>query len=168
MLWRQRPFWQQGGQGLSTLGARTSAVAALLLVLVGMAAVLHAEEKPRYAGPSEQGFLLPNGWTISPAGEQVPLTDLPLNIVPLSDSRRALVGSSGYNNHELVLVDLGTKQKLATQSVRQSWFGLALAQRRTASGGRAGAAIKCTRSTSAKISSPASARMKPTSKSRAN
>src|SRR5262249_20569094 len=32
--------------------------------------------------------LLPNGWAISPAGRQVPLTDLPLNILPLADGKR--------------------------------------------------------------------------------
>ena len=47
----------------------------------------------RYPGPTENGYLLPNGWTISPAGEQVTLTDLPLNILPLADNRHAVVGT---------------------------------------------------------------------------
>ena len=47
-----------------------------------------------YPGPNENGFLLPNGWTISPAGVQVELTDMPLNIRPLSDGRHVLVGTS--------------------------------------------------------------------------
>jgi YVTN family beta-propeller protein len=85
------------------------------------------QQQPQFPGPKAKGFLLPNGWTITPAGEQVPLADLPLNIVPLADGRRALVATSGYNAHELTLVDLDAKQKLATETVRQSWFGLALA-----------------------------------------
>ena len=40
---------------------------------------------PKKPGPTAEGFLLPNGWTIRPAGRQVPLTDLPLNILPLAD-----------------------------------------------------------------------------------
>ena len=56
--------------------------------------------------PTGRGFLLPNGWTISPAGDQVGLTDLPLNILPLADGRHALVGTAGYNAHQLSLVDL--------------------------------------------------------------
>ena len=34
------------------------------------------------------------------------LTDLPLNIIPLADNRHALVATSGYNKHELSLIDL--------------------------------------------------------------
>ena len=41
------------------------------------------------------------GWSRRP-GEQVPVPDLPLNILPLPDSRHALVATSGYNAHELV------------------------------------------------------------------
>lgn len=81
---------------------------------------------PRYSGPTKEGFLLPNGWTLSPVGDQVPLTDLPLNIVPLPDSRHALVGTAGYNAHELSLIDLETRAAVDRETVRQSWFGLAL------------------------------------------
>ena len=71
-----------------------------------LALPLLAQEKPRTAGPVEGGFLLPNGWTITPAGEQVSLPDLPLNILPLADGKHALVASSGYNDHDLSLIDL--------------------------------------------------------------
>ena len=81
---------------------------------------------PEYPGVKQSGFLLPNGWTISPAGEQVLLTDLPLNILPLSDGEHALVATSGYNRHELSLVDLSAKSVLVKETVQQSWFGLAM------------------------------------------
>jgi YVTN family beta-propeller protein len=102
------------------------------LILAGfLAAVvvpsLWSQEKPRLPGPSEQGFLLPNGWTVSPVGQQVILSDLPLNILPLADGKHALVATSGYNQHELSLVDLTAAKVVDRQTVRQSWFGLALA-----------------------------------------
>lgn len=84
------------------------------------------QEKPRFAGPTAQGFLLPNGWTISPVGAQVALTDLPLNILPLADSKYALVACSGYNPHTLSLVDLQSQQIVSKYSPTNSWFGLAL------------------------------------------
>jgi YVTN family beta-propeller protein len=84
------------------------------------------EDKPRFPGPTEKGFLLPNGWTLTPAGKHVTLTDLPLNIVPLADNQHALVATSGYNKHELSLVDLTTLKIVDQQPVRQSWYGLAL------------------------------------------
>jgi YVTN family beta-propeller protein len=86
-----------------------------------------AQEAPRYAGATAKGFLLPNGWTLQPAGEQVALADLPLNIIPLADSRYALAATSGYNAHELSLIDLQERKVVDHQTVRQSWFGLAIA-----------------------------------------
>jgi YVTN family beta-propeller protein len=90
-----------------------------------LAMPLLGEDKPRYAGPTDRGFLLPNGWTLTPAGRQVPLTDLPLNIIPLADGKRALVATSGYNDHELSVVDLDRGAVASKATVRQSWFGLA-------------------------------------------
>jgi YVTN family beta-propeller protein len=84
------------------------------------------QQAPQYAGAVERGFLLPNGWTLTPAGQQVPLADLPLNIIPLADSRHALAATSGYNAHELSLIDLADRTVVARQRVQQSWFGLAL------------------------------------------
>jgi YVTN family beta-propeller protein len=79
---------------------------------------------PKSAGSSEKGFVLPNGWVLTPAGRHVELTDLPLNIVPLSDNRRVLVGTDGYNRHLLSLIDLGQEKEVAKEAVGESWFGL--------------------------------------------
>ncbi|MFI5454790.1 MAG: bifunctional YncE family protein/alkaline phosphatase family protein [Isosphaerales bacterium] len=95
--------------------------------ILTFAAALQAQDAPRYAGLTSQGFLLPNGWTLKPAGQQIPLADLPLNIIPLADNRHVLTATSGYNAHELSVVDLADKKVVDRQAVRQSWFGLAVA-----------------------------------------
>jgi YVTN family beta-propeller protein len=84
-----------------------------------------ADDVSRTVGPTPDGFVLPNGWTISPAGRHVVLTDMPLNILPLNGGRSALVATSGYNKHELSVIDLTDGAVSAKASVRQSWFGLA-------------------------------------------
>ena len=103
--------------------------AAVVVGIAGLALTFvstsQAQEAPRYAGPTDKGFLLPNGWTLKPAGQHILLADLPLNIVSLADNRHVLVATSGYNAHELSLVDLEQKKVVDRQSVRQSWFGLA-------------------------------------------
>ena len=81
---------------------------------------------PQYAGPTTDGFLLPNGWKLTPAGEHFPLTDLPLNIVPLKNEPRVVVATSGYNTHALQVVDLATKKGVGRQAAWESWFGLAI------------------------------------------
>jgi YVTN family beta-propeller protein len=102
---------------------RTIALMTVLLTLLTLP--LWADDKPRFPGPTEKGFVLPNGWTISPVGQQVVLSDLPLNIIPLADNQHVLAASSGYNKHELCLIDLATQTVVDRQTVRQSWFGLA-------------------------------------------
>jgi YVTN family beta-propeller protein len=104
--------------------ARLVPLAVFASALVGWG--LLADDKPRFAGPTEKGFLLPNGWTLTPAGKHVTLTDLPLNILPLADNKYALVATSGFNKHELSLIDLAALKVVDAQTVRQSWFGLAM------------------------------------------
>ena len=101
-----------------------------LLVVLAVLGTVSAQEKQHcsVARPDRQrGFGLPNGWMLTPAGKcYVVLTDLPLNILPLRDSKHALVATSGYNKHELALIDLATQQIVDKQTVGESWFGLTL------------------------------------------
>jgi hypothetical protein len=85
-----------------------------------LCAFLGAEDKPSRPGPTARGFVLPNGWTITPAGRQVTLTDL-----PLTDGKHVLVATSGFNKHELSLIELESGRVVDRQTVRQSWYGLA-------------------------------------------
>jgi len=97
-----------------------------LAMTAALAQSLPAQDKPRFAGPTERGYLLPNGWTVSPAGDQVVTTDMVLDIRTTPDGKHALVASSGFNDHDLIVVDLASKQIVDKETVRQSWFGLAL------------------------------------------
>jgi len=103
---------------------------ALLLVVPLAALGLWADEpkagKPVVPGPTADGFLMPNGWHLTPAGKHIVTADLPLNIVALKDNRRALVATSGFNPHHLSLIDLVDGKILDRSEVIQSWFGLAV------------------------------------------
>lgn len=59
----------------------------LVVVCLISASVGFAEEKATYTGPTETGYLLPNGWHLTPVGKHLVTTDLPLNIVPLKDGK---------------------------------------------------------------------------------
>jgi YVTN family beta-propeller protein len=102
--------------------------AALLLVsmLWGDSRPDNPKQTPRKQddGP----YLLPNGWSLSPAGKHVPLKDLlPLNVVPVPGGQYVLVATSGYHQHELLLIDLRDRTVADRQTMHDSWFGLALA-----------------------------------------
>jgi YVTN family beta-propeller protein len=117
-------FAQHKAEGRSML--TRSGFLVLVTACLTSLAPLVAQETPRYAGPSKDGFVLPNGWVVTPVGEQIRMTDLPLNIIALPDGRHVLVATSGYNAHELSLVDLENRSS-ASFAVRESWFGLAVA-----------------------------------------
>ncbi len=101
----------------------------LALLILTAPVISFAQEKSTpgtFPGETAEGFLLPNGWRVTPVGDQVPLTDLPFNIVVTPDSQRAIVTTNGYNAHEISLIDLKTKQRITKASVPQSWFGVAV------------------------------------------
>ncbi len=95
-------------------------------IVMATALSVMAQPKPQFPGPTETGFLLPNGWHLTPAGTHVVLTDLPMNIRPMADGKRVLVACNGFNQHQLVVVDLAAVKVTESLKVRQSWFGLAV------------------------------------------
>lgn len=99
-----------------------------IVLLVSLPAFAEEPPKPTQPGPVQGGgFLLPNGWTLTPAGQHAVTTDLPLNIIPLKDNKHAIVACSGFNAHDLLLVDITGEPKIVSKiTARQSWFGLAM------------------------------------------
>ena len=79
----------------------------------------------RVPGAAEGGYLLPNGWTITPFGDAIKTSDLIANMVPTPDGRYVLATTGGYNTHELVLIDIETHQAVQRLTPPSLWFGLA-------------------------------------------
>ncbi|HLP18061.1 MAG TPA: bifunctional YncE family protein/alkaline phosphatase family protein [Bacteroidota bacterium] len=73
---------------------------------------------------SDERTLLPNGWTLSPAGKSIPLGDLPLGIDIARTRGVAAVINSGYSDHSISLVDLRTQSIRQTVPVKLSWNGI--------------------------------------------
>jgi YVTN family beta-propeller protein len=78
-------------------------------------------------GKTAAGTLLPNGWTLTPEGAQVPVSDLPLNMVLSDDGRYLLVTTNGAGDQTIDVIDLQIGQSVQTVSVKKSWLGLAFA-----------------------------------------
>jgi YVTN family beta-propeller protein len=99
-----------------------------LFLLMALIPAGFTRETPAFPGPTATGFLLPNGWHLTPVGKHFVTTDLPLNIIPLKDGKRVLVATSGFNQHNLYLIDIsGAEPKaLASGNSWQSWYGLAV------------------------------------------
>lgn len=69
--------------------------------------------------------LLPNGWRLSPAGEQVGIGELPLNMVVTNDGRYAITSNSGLGQNSLSVVDVKEMKEVQRVVLQQTWYGLA-------------------------------------------
>ena len=120
---------------------------ALLLGAAGCSSPAGASQQlppdgpPQLPGPlpATGQMLLPNGWKLSPAGQQTPLGDLPLNLVLAPGGRLAAAVNCGYGANSVQLLDAQTGQVLDTRPVKTAWLGLAFSpdgQNLYASGGQ--------------------------------
>lgn len=77
---------------------------------------------PNSNDPSQ--VLLPNGWSLSPAGRSIQLGDLPLNI-QISESKKLMaVSNNGQSKQSIQLIDPKTEKILHDQPIGKAWYGL--------------------------------------------
>jgi DNA-binding beta-propeller fold protein YncE/phospholipase C len=78
-------------------------------------------------GPLADGRTrLPNGWYLSPAGKQVPVGELPLNMAVSPDERYVILNNNGTGEHSLTVVETGTWTVLQTLPVNKAFLGMKL------------------------------------------
>ena len=124
--------------GFST-GIRIRTVALVVGIgLLAMATIALAKpDDPLF--PGSQGYVLPNGWTITPAGRQIEVGDLPMSFVVTPSGRFAIVLTSGMNRHGLEVIDLHGRRKIQEIPLDRTWLGMDLhrgQKRLYVSGGR--------------------------------
>jgi hypothetical protein len=75
-------------------------------------------------GARQTRVLLPNGWWLSPAGEQISLGDFPMNAALSDDERFLAVSHSGESEAEIRLVDLKAKKVVQKIRLADTWYGM--------------------------------------------
>jgi DNA-binding beta-propeller fold protein YncE len=68
--------------------------------------------------------LLPNQWSLRPAGQQVELGDFPINVAVHPRGRFAAILHSGYSAHEIIVVDISTATVVSRTEIREAFYGL--------------------------------------------
>jgi DNA-binding beta-propeller fold protein YncE len=68
---------------------------------------------------------LPNGWSITPAGNSLDLQDLPLNLVVSPSKSFLAVTNNGQSTQSITLIDAQTEQILDDVTVAKAYLGLA-------------------------------------------
>ncbi|HRH58935.1 MAG TPA: bifunctional YncE family protein/alkaline phosphatase family protein [Chitinophagaceae bacterium] len=73
---------------------------------------------------SIQKIKLPNGWSLTPAGNSLPLGDLPLNIAISPTKKFLAVTNNGQSTQSIQLVDAKSNKLLDNIEISKSWLGL--------------------------------------------
>jgi len=68
--------------------------------------------------------LLPNGWSLHPVGDQIPLGDFPINIAVHPSGRFAAVLHAGYGQHEVLVVEVSLRRVVSRTRLDQTFYGL--------------------------------------------
>lgn len=132
---------------------RRSVVAVVVLLVVCaclIVAVSQGEESQQPPAPPQAparvlpgvqpggAILLPNQWSLRPAGRQTTLGDFPVNLAIHPGGRWIAALHAGHGDHEIVLVDLKTLRIVNRVVVPQTFYGLCFTpdgKRLLASGG---------------------------------
>ncbi len=68
--------------------------------------------------------LLPNGWSLTPAGKSLQLGDLPLNIAVSSSKKYMAITNNGQSTQSIQLIDVKNEKRLDSIDIPKSWMGL--------------------------------------------
>lgn len=73
---------------------------------------------------NESRVMLPNGWSLSPAGASLPLGDFPMNLVVSPSGKYMAVTNNGQSKQTIILIDPSSEKILDEVEIRKSWYGL--------------------------------------------
>jgi YVTN family beta-propeller protein len=104
---------------------RILTVGTLVALAAAAGALAQQTSAPQRPGSAKGQTLLPNGWSIAPAGKHVAVGDLPLAMVESADGHYAIVANNGYRKPSLTVVDLRRLSVTQRVPLDSAWLGLA-------------------------------------------
>src|SRR5262249_1273559 len=99
----------------------------LLAILIGNWPGIARGDQPVRALPGMQiggAVLLPNQWSLRPAGKQLELGVFPVNIALHPGGRWLAVLHAGYGEHQVITVDLQRLAVIDRAGMKQAFYGL--------------------------------------------
>ncbi len=67
---------------------------------------------------------LPNGWSLTPAGNSLTLGDLPLNMAVSASKKWIAVTNNGQSTQTIQLINTALEKVMSTVEIGKSWYGL--------------------------------------------
>src|SRR5689334_7725876 len=95
-----------------------------IFLAVFLFSTLLSFSQTKQPGKVASKVLLPNGWSLSPAGRSLKLGDLPLNIAVSSSRKWIAITNNGQSTQTLQLIDIKTEKQLDWVEIPKSWYGL--------------------------------------------
>ncbi len=97
----------------------------VVALTTGMAVAQDASPKPTWPGLTKAGaVVLPNGWSLKPAGRQAKLGDFPVLIAEHPSEPVLAVLHAGYGEHEVVTLDSASGKVIARLAFKECFQGL--------------------------------------------
>lgn len=97
----------------------------LVLITTFFSSILFSQS---LAELEKRRVMLPNGWSLTPAGKNILVGDLPLNIVISNNKKYAAVTNNGQSTQTIDLIDLASEKKIDSIEIAKSWYGLAFSK----------------------------------------
>lgn len=97
------------------------------LVLLGGTSLLVSQREDLVVRPGVQkdgGILLNTGWTLRPAGRQIPLSTFPMNVRESPDGKFLVVLEGGYLPPTITVLSRTTMRQIDQRRVEDAWLGL--------------------------------------------
>lgn len=99
-----------------------------VFILLAAGMLTSQQAPPERVGPLPGGgFLLNSGWLLRPAGEQVPLSTMPMASALSPDGKFLAILQGGYLPPVVSIHDPATLRKISEVSLPDAWLGLAFA-----------------------------------------
>src|SRR5689334_17707672 len=106
-----------------------SILAALALIIVAAILMSQPGLPPQRVGPLLGGrFQLNSGWTLQPAGRQIPLSTLPMSSVLSRDGKYLLVLNGGYRQPSITVLSVADEHEVSQIALPDAWLGMALSR----------------------------------------
>src|SRR3954447_20022213 len=106
----------------------------LLFLSIAATGALLFQEAAVQVAPQEHvgklpdgGFLLNSGWTIRPAGQQVPVSTFPMSAALSTNGKYLLVMNAGYDPPSISVIDIAKKTEIGRTRLPDCWLGLTVA-----------------------------------------
>jgi YVTN family beta-propeller protein len=102
--------------------------------LAGETALRQPDEAVNSAAVRERPGLQPgkdllfNGWGVTPAGDQAPVSDLALKLIVAPDHQRLVAVHGGFNRHGVTLLDPAGHKETQFLPLAETWNGLAFSR----------------------------------------